>query len=202
MTGPVGPDELRIGRREREAAVRLLGAHLAEGRLAPAEYEQRAGAALDARTRGDLRAMFVDLPPPAPPTPARRSFQGRVQMPEGVLRELASEGLLVFEEGLRGSITLHNFRAPGTYSIWERTAVTGTVALTWRRILVWTTRGKQVDVPAGHPLRSAIEVTVEKPHVLRIESDAGAFHPRRSGRIVYRLHTRSAGLICDLYGPA
>ncbi|MFC4859137.1 DUF1707 domain-containing protein [Actinophytocola glycyrrhizae] len=59
-------DELRIGTAEREAAVKLLGDHMAEGRLALEEYEERTTAALAARTRADLRPLFADLPAPHP----------------------------------------------------------------------------------------------------------------------------------------
>lgn len=70
MTGPAGtvgsvttPDPVRIGNAEREAAVRELGEHFAEGRLDPEEYEQRTSAAYAARTTDDLAPLFKDLPP-------------------------------------------------------------------------------------------------------------------------------------------
>jgi len=77
-------DELRVGTAERESAVRLLGEHFSAGRLQVEEYEERVGRAIEARTRGDLRPMFADLPAPcpafmAPPVPA----------PPPVLREAA-----------------------------------------------------------------------------------------------------------------
>lgn len=59
-------DELRIGTAEREAAVKILGDHLSEGRLALEEYEERMAAALEARTRAELRPLFKDLPAPYP----------------------------------------------------------------------------------------------------------------------------------------
>jgi hypothetical protein len=59
-------DELRIGTAEREAAVKILSDHLAEGRLSLPEYEERMSTALEARTRGDLRELFTDLPAPYP----------------------------------------------------------------------------------------------------------------------------------------
>jgi hypothetical protein len=59
-------DELRIGTTEREAAVKILGDHMSEGRLALEEYEERTSAALEARTRADLRQLFRDLPGPYP----------------------------------------------------------------------------------------------------------------------------------------
>jgi len=59
-------DELRIGTAEREAAVKILGDHMSEGRLALEEYEERMAAALEARTRAELRPLFKDLPAPYP----------------------------------------------------------------------------------------------------------------------------------------
>ena len=59
-------DELRIGTAEREDAVKVLGEHMSEGRLALEEYEERTTAALEARTRGDLKPLFSDLPAPYP----------------------------------------------------------------------------------------------------------------------------------------
>ena len=63
---PLGSDELRVGTDEREAAVQLLGDHFAEGRLRVEEYEERVSTAIEARTRGDLRPLFHDLPAPYP----------------------------------------------------------------------------------------------------------------------------------------
>lgn len=59
-------DELRIGTQEREDAVRALGDHFADGRIPVDEYEERVGQALEAKTRADLRPLFVDLPAPYP----------------------------------------------------------------------------------------------------------------------------------------
>lgn len=58
---------MRIGTREREDAIRVLGEHFAEGRLFTEEYEHRAGLAADATVRADLAALFSDLPMPHPP---------------------------------------------------------------------------------------------------------------------------------------
>jgi TM2 domain-containing membrane protein YozV len=63
------PDPVRIGNSEREAAVKALGEHFAEGRLDPEEYEERVAAAYAARTNQDLAPLFKDLPGPPAPTP-------------------------------------------------------------------------------------------------------------------------------------
>jgi hypothetical protein len=62
-----GLDDVRVGTREREDSVRILGEHFSEGRLQMDEYEHRVDGAVRALTRGELRALFTDLPPPYPP---------------------------------------------------------------------------------------------------------------------------------------
>ncbi|MGJ6981030.1 DUF1707 SHOCT-like domain-containing protein [Aestuariimicrobium soli] len=52
----------RIGHDQRDEAVRRLQDHLAEGRLEMAEFEERMGRALTARTIGELIDIFDDLP--------------------------------------------------------------------------------------------------------------------------------------------
>ncbi|MFB9428801.1 DUF1707 SHOCT-like domain-containing protein [Streptoalloteichus tenebrarius] len=77
--------DIRIGDAERERAVSALSEHLTAGRLEIAEYDERCARAMAARYRGELAALFADLPeprpmappalvsppPPAPPTPRR-----------------------------------------------------------------------------------------------------------------------------------
>ncbi|MFB9385667.1 DUF1707 domain-containing protein [Pseudonocardia petroleophila] len=64
---PPEPPPLRVGHADREWAVAELGEHLAQGRLDPDEYADRAGAAYAARTRDELDVLFADLPRPAAP---------------------------------------------------------------------------------------------------------------------------------------
>jgi hypothetical protein len=66
---------------ERERVADALRLHAAAGRLDASELEERVGAALTARTRGDLAVLTDDLPDPAPapappPQPARRHRHG------------------------------------------------------------------------------------------------------------------------------
>jgi hypothetical protein len=56
------PDELRIGDREREAAVSALGEHYVAGRLTKEEYDERSAVAWQAKNNRDLAPLFVDLP--------------------------------------------------------------------------------------------------------------------------------------------
>jgi len=53
---------MRVGDAEREAAAAELREHFASGRLDQEELEMRLSAVFAARTRGDLNALFADLP--------------------------------------------------------------------------------------------------------------------------------------------
>ena len=68
---PVPADQLRVGDDERQQAVAALGEHFAAGRLDREEFDSRVQAAYAGRTRVDLRALFGDLPEPAPFRPER-----------------------------------------------------------------------------------------------------------------------------------
>ena len=62
----MGTEDFRVGDAERRAAMDLLAKHHEAGRLDSFEYEDRRGRAVDAVTRGDLDALFADLPALAP----------------------------------------------------------------------------------------------------------------------------------------
>jgi hypothetical protein len=61
ITPQAGP-AIRASDSERDQVVALLQGHFADGRLTQAELEERAGAALAARTRDELGALTADLP--------------------------------------------------------------------------------------------------------------------------------------------
>jgi hypothetical protein len=77
--GPYSDQHLRVSDAERQAVADRLGEHFAEGRLDQAEFDERAGRAMSAKTRADLSGLFDDLPDPstrpqagAPAVPERR----------------------------------------------------------------------------------------------------------------------------------
>jgi hypothetical protein len=68
---------LRASDAERRDCSEALSAHFVEGRLDQAEFDERIGAAMAAKTRGELAALLADLPrsprPPETPGPRRWS---------------------------------------------------------------------------------------------------------------------------------
>jgi hypothetical protein len=63
----------RLSEHDRDELIDLLARHSAEGRLSNEELERRVGAAYEAQSRDDARALLADLPPlSAEPRRARR----------------------------------------------------------------------------------------------------------------------------------
>ena len=77
---------------DRDRIVTQLREHVVEGRLTLDEFSERVGLALEARTRGDLEVVMVDLPPVRPPSqplpeavsgPARKKRRWHVAVMSG-----------------------------------------------------------------------------------------------------------------------
>lgn len=73
---------IRVSDTEREDALGKLGQHMTEGRLDIEEYGERTAKVAAAKTRGDVLALFDDLPEPRPtfgqpvPPPVVRAPRG------------------------------------------------------------------------------------------------------------------------------
>ena len=75
LPGPLFQPEQRASDADRDTAVDILCAAVAEGRLTLAELDKRAGAALSARTICELAALIADLSGPWTPVPASASVR-------------------------------------------------------------------------------------------------------------------------------
>ncbi|MDQ2810956.1 MAG: DUF1707 domain-containing protein [Actinomycetota bacterium] len=72
--GPDADQHLRVSDAERQAVTDRLAEHYGDGRLDQAEFDERVGRAMSAKTRADLNGLFDDLPdisgPPQTGAPA------------------------------------------------------------------------------------------------------------------------------------
>ncbi|MFC3891779.1 DUF1707 domain-containing protein [Lentzea rhizosphaerae] len=58
--------DIRVGDTERQQALQVLGEHMSAGRIDIDEYGERSAKITTAKTRGELMALFHDLPDPRP----------------------------------------------------------------------------------------------------------------------------------------
>ncbi len=87
---PGVPDDVRVGDAERRAVIERLELAHSDGQIDLGELDERSKAAVEARTRGDLKALTSDLPtsstagagalaPAAASTPARTANSAEVK---------------------------------------------------------------------------------------------------------------------------
>ena len=76
FNGPGSDQHIRVSDAERQAVADRLAEHFGDGRLDQAEFDERMGRAMGAKTRADLNGLFDDLPetgaPAAMDHPQRR----------------------------------------------------------------------------------------------------------------------------------
>ena len=76
--GPYSDQHLRVSDAERQAVTDRLAEHFGDGRLDQAEFDERVGRAMNAKTRADLAGLFDDLPETgAPAMPERPRHRRR-----------------------------------------------------------------------------------------------------------------------------
>jgi len=72
---------LRVSDAERQAVTDRLAEHFADGRLDQAEFDDRVGQAMNAKTRADLSGLFSDLPETGAPAVADHAHGRRRRHP-------------------------------------------------------------------------------------------------------------------------
>ena len=108
---------------------------------------------------------------------------------------LRIEGIVVSDEGISGSVTYRDFRAPGRYSSWRKQAFVGSVVVTNVRLVALMYSNFAVNVPFSDERIRRLQISVEGSDRLLIVFDPSVFHENWSGTIEYRFRTPLAGEI-------
>jgi hypothetical protein len=113
---------------------------------------------------------------------------------------LASEGVVLVEEGLRGRISYQHFKAPGRRHhrkvVFERLGL----GVSEQRLALYCRSGrvKLIDQPFTEPQLSALDVSLERDDTvaMRIDYDRVAV-PNVSGQMTIRAVTPNAALVVE-----
>lgn len=122
---------------------------------------------------------------------------GLGRIPGPLLTRLKGEGVLLLDEGVRGSVTYRNFRAPGRYSHWKRQWYTSSVALTRVRLVALRRSLPIIDIPLTDARIRRLRLSREGGDTLLVAFDAALFHSDWSGIIEYRFRTPHAQRFID-----
>ncbi len=114
------------------------------------------------------------------------------RIPEPNATALKNEGIILQDEGIRGSVTYRNFRGPGRISNWKRQWYTASIVLTEVRLLGLRCYDTIIDVPLTDQRLRRMKFSVERDDILLVAFDAALFHNDWSGTLEYRFRTPHA----------
>jgi hypothetical protein len=113
---------------------------------------------------------------------------------------LESEGLILIEEGLAGSVRYKRFRAPGRRHHGKVTPERIGLAVSEERFVVYCRSGsvELIDTPFSNPRLSMLDVSLQGDDTVAIRIDYDrADVPNVSGEITIRARTPNAANIVD-----
>ena len=125
---------------------------------------------------------------------------GRV--PRKALPALQSEGIVLLEEGLRGSVALRNYRAPGRYHSSKSSIFAGSLVLTEQRFAAFAFSKPLINIPLHDDRLRALEISVPRDGLLEIEFDPSVFDLQASGSVRLRYRTANALIYLERVRPA
>jgi hypothetical protein len=117
---------------------------------------------------------------------------------EPLMSQLNAEGIILFDEGVKGSITYRNFRAPGKAFSWKRQGFAGSIVLTKTRIVGLAYSKFLINAPLSDERLRKMNFSVKSNGALCVAFDAALFHADWSGTIEYRFKTEEAQRLVEL----
>jgi hypothetical protein len=113
------------------------------------------------------------------------------RIPKLIGDRLRMEGIVISDEGIPGSVTYRDFRAPGRYSSWRKQAFIGSIVVTNIRLVALMHGRFAIDVPFTDQRIRGLQMSRERDSLL-ITLDASLFHDDWSGTLEYRYRTSQA----------
>jgi hypothetical protein len=122
---------------------------------------------------------------------------GAGKIPAEYAAALDGEGILLSDEGIRGSVTYRNFRSPGRRSNWRREWYTASIALSRMRLIAFRHSSSIINVPLSDRRLRELKFSAEDSAHLLVAFDASLFQTDWSGTIEYRFRTPHARAFLD-----
>ena len=125
---------------------------------------------------------------------------GLGKIPRRQRAALETEGVVLSEEGIRGSITYKNFRAPGKRILWRKRTFIGSLVLTEKSIFAIITVGFSkhlINVPFSDPRFERFQFTIQNKQCLCITFDASNSGQNQSGTLECRFFMPQAQLFLE-----
>jgi len=122
---------------------------------------------------------------------------GLGRIPKDYKAALASEGLVLTEEGVRGSVSFRKFKAPGRRYSKRKSWFSGSVAITQKRVIAFAFSKRVINVPFDDPRLRKLNCSAEDDACLCFSFEAADFNPEMSGSVEVRFATPQAQLFAE-----
>ena len=119
------------------------------------------------------------------------------KIPKRLRPVLEGEGIALVDEGIGGSVTMRNFRAPGRRYSWRRTWFSGSLVLTEKRFWAFAFSKPLISVPLDDDSMAQLHCGLLDNGNLGIRFDVAAFHDGWKGTIECRFATDRASIFLD-----
>ncbi len=110
---------------------------------------------------------------------------------------LGQEGIVLLDEGIGGSVTFRNFRAPGKRYGYRRSWFTGSLVLTGLRFAGFQYSKPIINVPLEDRWLNELDCSLRDETTLCVRFDSSVFHEDWSGSIECRFSTDYARLFLE-----
>ena len=120
------------------------------------------------------------------------------RIPASLMSQLQAEGVILSDEGVKGSIIFRDFSAPGKRFLWKRVGIVASIALTELRLLALSDSKPIINVPLTDERLQAMRFWLDKDETLCVAFDAGLFQVDSTGTIEYRFRTLHAQHLLEL----
>jgi len=122
---------------------------------------------------------------------------GLGKVPKRILPDIEREGIVLLDEGVSGSVTFRNFRAPGRHYSWRRSWFSGSLVLTGRRFSAFAFSKAIIDIPIADDRINELRCSLEDEATLCVHFDPSAFNEDWSGSLECRFSTPQARLFLE-----
>lgn len=119
------------------------------------------------------------------------------KIPPPMVPVLEQEEIVLKEEGLPGSVTFKNFRAPGKRYGFRRSWFMGSMVITRQRVVAFSFSRPIINLPLMPEQIKKLHCTLRGEAILSIAFDAAVFNEEWSGSVEYRFTTSQAGLFLE-----
>ncbi len=119
------------------------------------------------------------------------------QLPKAMRPILESEGIVLFDEGLGGTITLRNYRSPTRWSSYRCSWFTGSLVVTGIRFAAFSISRPLINVPLDVERLRLLDCSIEKGTKLKVAYDAADFDDNTTGKVELRFRTAKARLFLE-----